>query len=82
MRDDAYRPILERYIHNAQERMGADAYQTAAEVAEVVVGVLDMEDPPLRVRTSAWAEELCRLKTDLDPTGRVLSTAAYQRLLG
>ena len=82
MKDDAYRPILERYIGNAQTRMGDEVYQTAAEVAEVVAGCIDMDDPPLRMRTSAWGEAFCALKTASDPTGRKLSEAVYAQMLG
>lgn len=82
MRDDAYRPILERYIANAQSRIGADAYQTAAEVAEVVADCVAMDDPPLRMRTSEWAEAFCALKTASDPTGQRLVEAVHARMLG
>jgi len=82
MQDDAYRPILERYIANATGRMGPEVYQTAAEVAAVVAGCIDMDDPPLRMRTSEWGETFCALKTSADPTGRVLSKAVYDSMLG
>jgi len=41
-------------------------------VAEVILSVAQNEKPPLRIRTSDWAENLCRLKTEADPDGRVL----------
>lgn len=82
MRDDAYRPILETYIANATSRMGPEAYQTAAEVAEIVAGCIDMDDPPLRMRTSEWGEAFCELKTAADPTGWLLSKAVHDAMIG
>ena len=82
MRDDEYSPLLQRYIGNAQSRMGGDVYQTAGEVAQVVMGCLNDPNPPLRVRTSEWAEAFCSLKTQADPTGRQLSEHIYKSMLG
>lgn len=82
MRDDEYSPLLQRYIGNAQSRMGEGVYQSAEEVAQVVVDCLNDPNPPLRVRTSAWAEAFCELKTKADPTGRQLSEHVYKTLLG
>lgn len=82
MRDDAYKPLLEQYIANATSRMGPEVYQTAAEVAEVVAGCIAMDDPPLRMRTSEWGESFSALKTTADPTGRLLSKAVYDQMLG
>ncbi|MEM9487525.1 MAG: SDR family oxidoreductase [Myxococcota bacterium] len=82
MKDDAYRPTLEKYIQGAQNRADDGAYQTAEQVAKVVADCLDMEEPPVRLRTSPWAEEFCKLKTDQDPTGRKLAQAVYERFLG
>lgn len=67
--DDAYKPALERYIGGSQNRSSEDVYQTAEEVAEVVLKCIESENPPLRIRTSPWAEKFCNLKTQLDSTG-------------
>lgn len=69
MLEDEYLPILQTYISGAQSRMGADAYQTPDQVAEVIMGVIAAETPPIRVRTSDWAEDLTRFKTAADPDG-------------
>ena len=70
-----YLPIFEQYIAGTQARAGEGAeqvYQTGAEVAEVILQVAQNELPPLRVRTSKWAEALCHLKTAADPDGTKL----------
>lgn len=70
-----YLPIFEQYIAGTQARAGegaAQVYQTGAEVAEVILQVAQNERPPLRVRTSEWAEALCHLKTAADPDGTKL----------
>lgn len=72
MKDDAYKPILEAYIGGAQSRSDSGstfAYQTADEVSSVVIDVLQADTPPIRVRTSDWAEGLTRFKTQADPDG-------------
>ncbi|MEO0503135.1 MAG: SDR family oxidoreductase [Pseudomonadota bacterium] len=71
MLEDAYLPILQKYVGKAQTRQdGRDIYQTAEEVAAVVLSCVDATDPPIRVRTSQWGEEFCALKTALDPDGK------------
>lgn len=70
MVEDEYKPILEQYIGGAGNNRSDDLYQTADEVAEVVVQCLNDATPPLRLRTSNWGERFCHLKTASDPTGR------------
>ncbi|MFK7931929.1 MAG: SDR family oxidoreductase [Saprospiraceae bacterium] len=70
-----YAPIFQKYISGAQSRAGSgevSPYQTGKEVAEVILQVAQSENPPLRVRTSEWAENLCQLKTQADPDGTKL----------
>ena len=50
----------------------AQSYQTGTEVAEVLLKVIKTENPPLRIRTSQWAEQFCGLKTQADPDGTKL----------
>lgn len=72
MKDDAYKPLLEAYIGGAQARSDSgstSAYQSADEVATIVMDVLQADIPPIRVRTSEWAEDLTRFKTQTDPDG-------------
>ncbi|TRX58197.1 SDR family oxidoreductase [Fulvivirga sp. M361] len=67
-----YLPIFERYLAGNQKRANESkeqVYQTGLEVAEVILKVAQNEDPPLRVRTSKWAEDFCQLKTQADPDG-------------
>ncbi|MEP2688336.1 SDR family oxidoreductase [Maribacter dokdonensis] len=67
-----YLPIFERYMAGNQKRAGeskTSVYQTGLEVAEVILEVAKNEHPPLRIRTSQWAEDFCNLKTKVDPDG-------------
>lgn len=83
MLDDEYLAILQRYVAGAQSRAGGDgAYQTADDVAEVVMDVMNSAQPPVRIRTSDWANDLTQLKTGLDPDGRKLRDLVYDRFLG
>ncbi len=67
-----YLPIFEKYMAGNQQRANeskVQVYQTGKEVAEVVLTVAQNEKPPLRIRTSKWAEDFCELKTQADPDG-------------
>lgn len=82
MLDDEYLPILKRYIGGAQNRQGAgDIYQTADEVAAVVVECMASDTPPIRLRTSKWSEDFTRFKTGLDPTGLKQQAAVIEQFL-
>jgi NAD(P)-dependent dehydrogenase (short-subunit alcohol dehydrogenase family) len=81
---DSYLPLLQRYLGRARDRAASDregVFQTPDQVARVVADCIDSDDPPLRVRTSAWGEEFCRFKTAADPTGRLQQAAIVSRLL-
>jgi len=66
--DDVYRPILEKYMENAvKPRDGI--YQSADQVADVVIECMQSKTPPIRKQTSPWAEEFTRFKTKHDPAG-------------
>lgn len=70
-----YLPIFERYMAGNQKRASErkeSVYQTGLEVAEVVLKLAQNENPPLRIRTSQWAEDFCILKTQADPDGTKL----------
>jgi len=70
--DDEYVPIFKNYFQGAQERVAASEhspYQTADEVAVCVIDVFNSVNPPLRVRSSDWANAFCELKTQADPDG-------------
>lgn len=66
IKEDEYAPILERYLRKPRED---GVYQSADEVADIIVQCVESKNPPIRVRTSPWANELCELKTRPDPFG-------------
>ncbi|TPN82989.1 SDR family oxidoreductase [Aquimarina algicola] len=72
-----YLPIFEKYLAGNQKRANEgkeQVYQTGLEVAEVILKVAKNDNPPLRIRTSEWAEEFSKLKTQADPDGLKLVT--------
>lgn len=82
MLEDEYLPILQKYIGGTSTRQaGSDIYQTADEVAAVVMQSVDAVEPPIRVRTSQWAEEFTALKTGLDPDGKKLQAKVVAQFL-
>ncbi|WGW05459.1 SDR family oxidoreductase [Tropicibacter oceani] len=82
MLDDEYLPILQKYIGGAQNRAaGSDIYQTADQVAAVVMDCINTETPPIRTRTSDWGRAFCGLKTDLDPDGRKQQARVIEQFL-
>ena len=85
MIDDEYKPILEQCITAAQARaaQGEDGvFQTSEQVAQVIVDCANNPQPPIRVRTSEWAENFCQLKTGLDPDGGKLQAFVLENVLG
>jgi len=86
MLEDEYLPIMQQYMGQSQKRTeDADApsvHQTPEEVAEVILGVVESDDPPVRIRTSEWAEELCRMKTSADPDGKLFRVKVARDFLG
>jgi hypothetical protein len=73
--EDEYLPILQNSITEMQERAESEegvVHQTPDEVAEAVLDVAVNSSPHLRIRTSEWAEEFCKLKTQADPDGMKL----------
>lgn len=82
--DGEYAPILQKYMAGMQQRTAEGAqqvYQTPEEVAQVILEVAENPSPPLRIRTSAWAEDFCRLKTQGDPDGTKLVTELKEKFL-
>lgn len=71
MKEDDYLPVLQKYISNAQSRAASDEgiYQSSEQVADVIISVSKNPQPPIRTRTSDWAESFTQLKTQADPTG-------------
>lgn len=79
--NDEYLPILQKYRDRSRAR-GTTAFQTPDQVAEVIVKVVESRDPPIRIRTSKWAEKLCALKTASDPDGKKLQRKVISDFLG
>jgi NAD(P)-dependent dehydrogenase (short-subunit alcohol dehydrogenase family) len=78
---DEYAPILMKYIGGAATRTNTGVYQTADEVAAVALGTLTTSPPPIRIRTSNWADSLCAFKTGLDPDGSKQQADVFNRFL-
>lgn len=75
MPDDEYAPIFQAYVQGVQTRAASgegSVFQTPEEVAQVILDVLSQDNPPVRIRTSEWAEEFTKLKTIGDPDGKKL----------
>ena len=70
--DDVYDPIFNDFV-NKRQKMLQDLreiiFQTGEQVAEKIIECIEMENPPLRTRTSPWSNEFCKLKTSADPDG-------------
>ncbi|GAA5224722.1 SDR family oxidoreductase [Membranihabitans marinus] len=67
-----YQAIFEKYMAGNVARANEgeqQVYQTGEEVAGVILKVANTPNPPFRTRTSEWAENFCRLKTQADPDG-------------
>lgn len=83
MHQDEYLPILQRYMAAAQARGATEGvFQTPEQVAAVMLGVFDEKEPPVRVRTSEWAEQFTGRKTSPDPTGRDTVRETISTMLG
>ena len=62
-----YEPALHAYISHVMAEFASDNAQTSAEAADVVIGVLRADSPPLRTQTSPWATRFVGTKIlDLD----------------
>ncbi|MGJ8533729.1 MAG: SDR family oxidoreductase [Alphaproteobacteria bacterium] len=82
MLDDEYLPILQKYIGGAENRQGgSDIYQSADEVAAVIMECVAADQPPIRRRTSKWAEDFTSLKTSLDPDGTKQRDRVFEQFL-
>lgn len=81
---DEYLPVLQKYIGGSAARQSAatDLYQSAEDVAEVVMACVAADKPPIRTRTSKWSEDFTSLKTGLDPDGRKQQAKVIEELLG
>lgn len=67
-----YKAIFEQYATGIQKRAASgenQVYQTPQEIAKIILDVATSDNPPLRLRTSEWAEQFTTLKTQADPNG-------------
>lgn len=79
-----YLPIFQQYMAGIQKRAKESEvkiYQTGLEVAEIVLKVAQNENPPFRIRTSEWAENFTKLKTESDPDGLKLVNLVKESFL-
>ncbi len=73
-----YLPAMQAYLNRVMAQFGSDAAQTADQVAEVIMGVLQAESPALRVQTGPWAEAFVATKiSDLDGSAVVGETSTW-----
>jgi len=76
-----YQALLDQYFESTRyltPQQASYLMQTPNQVAQVVLEVIENPNPPLRVRTSQWANEFCELKTQADPDGEKLKTRLIQ----
>ncbi len=79
-----YAAIFQKYLEGVQTRSANSEnspYQTGKEVAQIILDIANTEQPPLRVRTSAWAEDFTKLKTAADPDGRLILESVKKDIL-
>jgi NAD(P)-dependent dehydrogenase (short-subunit alcohol dehydrogenase family) len=73
-----YLPAMQAYLNRIMAHFGSDDAQTADQVAEVILGVLRAEKPPLRVQTSSWAKTFVASKfSDLDGSAVLAETSTW-----
>jgi NAD(P)-dependent dehydrogenase (short-subunit alcohol dehydrogenase family) len=80
--EDEYGPAMQAYLSGSAARRAMGAVQTPEQVAAVVMDVLNAAEPPIRTRTTQWSEQLCALKTGLDPDGHKLKAKVIADFLG
>ncbi|UDI79272.1 SDR family oxidoreductase [Staphylococcus taiwanensis] len=81
IKEDEYTPLFNSFMSGIKENYGLGASQTSSEVAQVIVDTIEMEEPPVRTRTSPWSEAFTKIKTETDPDGKKLQMQV-QKLLG
>lgn len=88
MIEDDYLLLIQKYLGGQAGRVasataaGEAIYQTADQVAAVVLGCIGAVPVPVRVRTSGWGTAFCNLKTGLDPDGTKLQAQVVAQMLG
>lgn len=83
--DDPYQPLFNQYIDAARASAlsidGQGLYQTPDQVADVVIECITNPDPPIRIRSSEWAENFTKLKTQADPDGKKLRKIVIDKFM-
>jgi NAD(P)-dependent dehydrogenase (short-subunit alcohol dehydrogenase family) len=83
--DDPYQPLFNQYNDAARASAlsidGQGLYQTPDQVADVVIECITNPDPPIRIRSSEWAENLIKLKTQADPDGKNLRKIVIDKFM-
>jgi NAD(P)-dependent dehydrogenase (short-subunit alcohol dehydrogenase family) len=83
--DDPYQSLFNQYMVAARASAtsidGQGRYQTADQVADVVIECVVNPDPPIRIRSSEWAESFTKLKTQADPDGKKLQQKVIDTFL-
>ena len=80
--NDEYQAVFEKFLASGAGSSRDDLYQTADAIAKIVADTIANNNPPLRLRTSAWAEEFTSFKTQLDPTGELQTKRVTETFLG
>ncbi|MDF1760182.1 MAG: SDR family oxidoreductase [Coxiellaceae bacterium] len=79
-----YSELFQRYVTTLQQRLStgtSNSSQTPEAVAALVFDCITADNPPLRLRTSDWANQFCQLKTQGDPTGETLRSEITKAFL-
>lgn len=82
MMDDAYAPIMQKYLGGREGRDDTGVYQTSEEVAKIMLDCIESDTPPIRLRTSEWSENFCRFKTQADRDGGKQQAMVVESMLG
>ena len=73
-----YLPAMQGYLDRVVAQFGSDTAQTAEQVASVILGVLQAEQPALRVQTGPWVEAFVGMKlSDLDGSNVLGETSTW-----
>ncbi len=84
IRKDEYSPLLNDYMAYRQtftDELKAKIFQTAEQVAQVIVDCISDPAPKLRYLTSPYAAEFTYLKSGLDADGSNLQSIIKKRIL-
>ncbi len=81
---DPYEKQFNDFLQRRQALLNNEespVFQELDDVASVINNCIESNIPPLRIRTSEFANEFCRLKTDADPDGLLLHNTLAKSFL-